>query len=110
MVVVYAKVYSEYTLQSRNLGMVQSDNVRRLVFPPDNRHSIILTKMKDGCLCFTNDSNIPFAFTLSRDNTMIARITYNDVAPRLFINTQWILDQEQVINKVREWAIEWNCV
>lgn len=35
------------------------------VLSPDNRHTIAITEMRDGCLCINNEEGIPFEFTIS---------------------------------------------
>lgn len=100
MVVVYMKIYGDYTVYGQDFQDVQSNAMRRIVFSPDDKHSCVLTEMRDGCICIKNASNIPFEFTFSRNGRMIAVVKYNGTDQHLLVNTNWRINQNTVENKV----------
>lgn len=99
MAKVYVKVYGEYTLSGRDFPTVQSSTMRRLVFSPDNKHSLSVEPLRDGCLCITNDAKVAFGFSISRNRKLIATVKYNDVDSTLLVNTNWRISQKGVENK-----------
>lgn len=100
MVKVYIKVYGKYTINGKDFQQVKSGSMRRILFSPDNVHSFSVTEMKDGCLCLTNTSNIPFEFSLSRNGKLIALVKCDGVKQQLLVNTNWRITQNGVENKV----------
>lgn len=100
MVKVYIKVYGKYTIFGKDFPKVESGSMRRILFSPDNEHSFSVNEMKDGCLCLTNTSNIPFEFSLGRNGKLIAMVKCDGVKQQLLVNTNWRITKNGVENKV----------
>lgn len=96
---VYLKPYAPYSITGRDFAPMTNDSIRRMVFSPDNMHSISLMQMHDGCLCFTNGSRSDFSFSVSRAHKVLMVVKVRAKENSLLINTNWLLTQTCVQNR-----------
>lgn len=96
---VYLKVYDDFRLSGNDFDLVDNGSLRRIVFSPDNVHSISLVKLADGTLLITNEGKVAFDMTISRERKVLAVVKYRSNAADLLINTNWKLDKDGVTNR-----------
>lgn len=96
---VYVKLYDDYRLSGADFDLVDSDTLRRLVFSPDNIHSVSVVRLSDGTLLFTNEAKVAFEMTISRERKVLAVIKYRQNTPNLCFNTNWMLNKDGVTNR-----------
>lgn len=99
MTKVYVKVYHPYTMTGKDFAPVKHNQFRRTIFSPDNRHTLAITEMRDGCLCISNEQGIAFEFTISRNKKQMASVKYNGEDSILYVNTNWRIMQNKVDNR-----------
>lgn len=96
---VFVKPYSDYEISGKDFATVRNTNMRRIVFTPDNAHSISLKELPDGCLVITNGSRTPFDFTISREKKIIASVKFAGGESVLRINSNFRLSESGVENR-----------
>lgn len=92
-------MYSDYEISGKDFVTVRSDNMRRVVFTPDNIHSISIVELRDGSLGIFNESRTPFEFTISREKRIVAVVKCLAVDSALKINSNYRLTQSQLENR-----------
>lgn len=90
----FIKLYSGY-----DFDPTEHDSLRRIVFSPDNIHSISLVSLADGTLLITNEKKIGFDFSISRGRKVIAIVKWKPQSGTLLISTNWMLNSEGVANR-----------
>lgn len=83
--------------------------LRRLVFSPDNVHSISMAPLRDGTLLLTNEAKIVLEFSVSRngrvlsvvlsDDRVLSIVEYRTNFDSLKMNTNYILNPDGLINQ-----------
>lgn len=73
--------------------------MRRVVFTPDNTHSLSICELRDGCLLVLNQAKIPFNFTISRNHKVVATVNCVGSDAVLKINTNWRLSLDGIQNR-----------
>lgn len=94
---VFFKPYSSFQITGTDFETVSSDAFRRIVFSPDGVHAISVVSLRDGTLLFTNDSDSPFEFTLSRNHKTLAVVKYSREST-LTVNSNWRISASGVKN------------
>lgn len=97
--VVYVKTYSDYEISGKDFGTVRNEAMRRILFTPDNVHSISIVVLRDGTLGIFNEGRVPFDFTISREKKIIAVVKFDADASALKINSNYRLTQTQLENR-----------
>lgn len=115
---MFIKSYGKFRITGTDFAPVESDSIRRIIFSPDNIHIVSIVGLRDGTILISNDSRVPFEFTLSRNYMVIlyiyavfftnihftvllkvmAVINYKG-ADSLFINSDWKLTKEGLENR-----------
>lgn len=105
---IYVKPYDRFTISGQDFETVQSNGMRRIVFTPDNKLCLSMVQLRDGCLLIVNENAILFAFTISRDEKVIAVVKFGkttvDGEHCLQINSNWRLTE----NGLENWEIHTN--
>lgn len=96
---VYVKTYNPYTISGDDFASVQSRAMRRIVFSPNKKDAISISKLHDGCLLISNGNKVPFEFTISREGKCIAVIEHRANDQAVNINTNWRLTEAGVENR-----------
>lgn len=96
---IYIKPYAAYEITGKDFGTISSANVRRTVLSPDNKHSVSIIELRDGCLCISNNSQVPFDFSISRNKKVVATVKYPGNQPVLRINSNWLLKSTGIENR-----------
>lgn len=99
MAKVYVKLYDPYTISGNDFATVRSDAPRRILFSPNQMHAISVSSLRDGCLLFNNENQVPFEFSLTRQQKVIAKVQFHPVEGELQINTNWWVDEHGVMNR-----------
>lgn len=71
---IYIKFYGKFRITGTDFAPVESDSIRRIIFSPDNVHIVSAVGLRDGTILISNDSRVPFEFTLSRKYKVILYI------------------------------------
>lgn len=97
---VYVKPYTPFKITGKDFAALQSDSMRRVVFSPDDAHSISVATLQDTLL-LTNESKTKFEFTISRNRRILAvvKTRWQDDHGLLQINTNWKVSHDGVINR-----------
>lgn len=101
---IYVKTYNNYSISGADFATVTNTTMRRIVFSPDHSHSLVMNELRDGCLCITNPNDIPFEFSISRNQRIIANVKQSGNKQVLNINSNWRITENQVEN----WEIHAN--
>lgn len=99
MAKIYIKSYDRFTLTGSDFAPISGTQLRRVVFSPDDRHSISIVSLKDGALLITNENGIEFEFSISRNRRVLAVVHYRPNDSSLHINNNWILTQQAIRNR-----------
>lgn len=99
MAKVYVKMYSDYEISGKDFATVRSDTMRRILFTPDNVHSVSVMELRDGALGIFNESRTSFEFTISRGKKIIAVVKCVADTSSLHINSNYRLTQKQLENR-----------
>lgn len=99
MTKIYVKLYGGFVLSGSDFAPTLDQQLRRLVFAPDNIHSISVVPLHDGTLLITNESGIAFDFSISRNRRVLAVVRCRQNANSLAINNNWLLNQDGVQNR-----------
>lgn len=99
MAKVYVKLYDNFKLSGTDFAQTMSNHLRRVVFSPDGIHSISIVSLKDGAMLITNETEAEFDFSISRNRRVLAVIRYRKGENSLRINNNWMLTQDQVLNR-----------
>lgn len=70
---------------------------RRLTFSPYNVHPIFINNLGDNVFMFTNNNEIDFEFTVSRENKVMALVEFKRCA--IYFNKQWRLKANVLANR-----------
>lgn len=95
---VYVKCYDRFVLSGQDFAPVSSNDMRRIVFSPDGRHSISVVDLRDGTLLFTNETKTPFEFTISMNRRVAAVVKCSPAESTLKINSNWVVSRDGVQN------------
>lgn len=96
---VYVKPYHDYTISGNDFASVHSVAMRRIVFSPNRKDAVSVAELNDGCLLISNKNKVPFEFTISRENKVIAVIRSCGNDQSVNINTNWRLTGSGVENR-----------
>lgn len=96
---VWIKPYGDFVLTGQDFPPTENNAMRRLVFSPDNVHSVTVMALEDGTLLLTNDSQLQFEITLSRNGKVMAVVKLRPDLSEAMINTNWRLTQNGVKNR-----------
>lgn len=99
MTKIYVKLYDNSLLSGSDFAQIRNSDLRRLVFSPDNVHGISVVPLQDGTLLFTNEADIGFDFSISRNRRVLAVVKYRESTTSLVINNNWLLLQDAVQNR-----------
>lgn len=95
---LYVKLYTPFVITGQDFPSTDN-SFRRIVFSPDNVHSISVVGLRDGTLLITNEGQTSFQFSLSRNRKVLAVIKYSKDVPYLSINNNW---------RIKKWGVQ-NC-
>lgn len=98
MAKVYIKPYDRYTVSGTDFCAMQSDNIHRVVFSPNNMNAISLTQLPDGALLLTNHAKLNYNFSVSIDQKVLAVYHVDAVAGEVKVNTNWCVSSNGVRN------------
>lgn len=104
MTKIYVKLYSDFVITGSVFMRTRNTELQRIVFSPDNKHSVSVVCLKNGTLLFTNEANMTFDFSISRNRRPLAVVVYRANATSLAINNNWLLTDDGV----RNWTINQN--
>lgn len=99
---IYLQTYGAFSIQGNDFAAVDSEitNKRRILFSPDDKHSISINFLRDGLLLFTNESNANFEFTVGRNNRSMALIKFKHTdEAMLFVNNNFQIKKSGVTNR-----------
>lgn len=96
---LYIKPYGSFVLTGRDFPTTESQMMRRILFSPDNIHSVSVVSLRDGTLLFTNQSKIRFEMSLSRNGKVLAVLKLRPDLNEVIINTNWRLTENGVKNR-----------
>lgn len=96
---IFVKPYSPSVLSGPDFPQTATTNLRRLVFSPDNAHSVSVVALRDGALLLTNEKEVEFDFSITRNNRVVAVVRYRKHATSLIINNNWLLTQDGIENR-----------
>lgn len=96
---VFIKPYQDYELTGKDFAAVKNSDMRRILMSPDNRNSISLIELRDGCLCITNNNKIPFGFSVSRGQKVLAVVACCGHESMVKINSNWRLSKKGIENR-----------
>lgn len=99
MVKIYIKLYSAFRIDGDDFAPMKNDTIRRFLFSPDGRHSIVVNSLRDGTLLITNESDVEFEISLSRERKKLAMLKYRPDFPALLVNTNWRLGKDGIENR-----------
>ena len=99
MTKIYVKLYDDFKLSGSDFAQTTNEYLRRVVFSPDGMHSISIVKLHDGALLISNETDVPFDFSISRKRRVLAVVRYCQGANSLRVNDNWILNQDRVLNR-----------
>lgn len=102
MAKVYIKPYKACTITGSDFQSTMGSTLIRIVFSPDNVHSVPMVSLTDGTLLLSNEARAAFSFTVSRKRRVLAVVTpeFNHNSPLLKINTNWIISEDGVKNRM----------
>lgn len=93
---LYIKPYGAFVLTSNDFPEIEEQVVRRLVFTPDNLHSVSVAFLRDGTLLITNENKIPFEISISRNQEVMTVLKYQPEFEQVLINSIWRLTKNGV--------------
>lgn len=96
---LYIKPYGRAVLSGTDFQNVSIAQMRRIVFSPNGIHSISVVQLRDGTLLITNERQVEFDFSISRNHRVVAVVRYRKNATSLIINNNWLITQEGVENR-----------
>lgn len=96
---IFVKIYDTFRVTGNDFPQHDTHEIRRIVFSPDNSHSVSLVSLHNGTLLLTNESRVGFDLSISRENKVLAVVKYREQSSNLLINTNWKLDQSGVHNR-----------
>lgn len=95
MAKIFVKLYDEYRLTGNDFATAETGEFRRILFSPDNMHSISLVSLQDGTLLMTDEEDVPFEFSIS-GHKVLTVIKYRGKKNTVYVNTNWKLDNDGV--------------
>lgn len=99
---IYLQTYGPFELRGKDFGVVESknDNKRRILFSPDDKHSISLNFLRDGLLLFSNESKTAFQFSVARNSRLMAMVKFEYAEKgKLYVNNNFSISKIGVTNK-----------
>lgn len=95
---VYVKIYNDFKVAGRDFLSMDGTTLRRILLSPDGKHSISLAPLRDGTLLFTNETKVPFEFSVTQNGRVLAVVKYESPG-KLLINSNWKLEGSRVVNR-----------
>lgn len=90
-------MYGNYSLSGIDFRTIQNVN-HRLTFSPNDINAIHINRVGGRTLAFTNNANVNFEFTITRDKVPMALVEY-DKKNGIIVNKQWRLTTDEMVNR-----------
>lgn len=96
------KLYGDYSLSGTDFGTIKNVN-RRLTFSPNDINPVYINSVGENTLAFTNNANVDFEFTITRNNVPMALVEY-DQKNGIVVNKRWRIAVDELVNRDSEFG------